>query len=286
MMAEGYNYQNELRNLKKYYEGDPLQKRFSLLLLSPWGAGKTYTVCHTARTPIHIDSFDPGGTKCVRDMIETGDVVADVRWECEDPLDPSRFEKWIGDTERRLKIGYFNHFGTYVLDSSTKWGDAIMNYQLKGRGKAGTNPEYRKDYNPQKLLMRTYLTKLMNLPCDFILTGHFRENKELLSIDTQTGIEKSKTEYRYYVTGDALITIPLLFDEIYALQTRETSQGYERRFLLESQGQYQCRSRLKANGKLDISEPANIKALLKKVGLKWEDKPHLDFGQDEANSSI
>lgn len=277
-----YTYQNELSNLKKYYEGDPLQKRFSLLVCGNSGVGKTYLL-RSARKPVHIDSFDPGGTKCLRDLIASGDVIADTRWENEDPFDPSRFEKWMKSIDTRFEIGYFDHFGTYCLDSATTWGDAVMNYQLKGQSRAGQAPKWSTDYVPQKTFMVNYLKKLMRLPCDFILTGHLREIEELLSVDLKTGIQRKNVEYRFMTTGQAVVTIPLMFDELYVLTTKDTSKGLERELLIDSQGKYVARSRLKANGKLEATEPADIKALLKKIGLSWEDKERLNFNQKKED---
>lgn len=270
-----YDYRNELEAVKKYYEGDPLQKRFSALICGPIGIGKTYLLS-TCRFPVHIDSFDPGGTKCLRDLINAGWVVADTSYENEDPFAPSAWERWVRRTELRFEIGYFNYFGTYCLDSSTKWQDAAMNFQLKSAGRVGQAPQHRHDYTPTKILMQNYTRKFMNIPCDYILTGHFRENEEILSIDRQTGIESKKVEYRYLTIGQAAVTIPLMFDEVYVMLAEATSSGtYDRKFLLESQGTYIARSRLKANGKLNAIEPANIKALLKKIGLPYENKPKL-----------
>jgi hypothetical protein len=271
-----YDYKSELAAVKKYYEGDPLQKRFSALICGSIGSGKTFLL-RTARKPIHIDSFDPGGTKGLRDLIEAGDVVADTSYEAEDPFNPTAWERWVKRTELRFQIGYFNHFGTYALDSSTKWQDAAMNFQLKGAGRIGGTPQHRHDYNPVKITMQNYITKFMNLPCDFIFNGHFREDEEIIAVDTKTGIERKNVEYRFLTIGQASVTIPLMFDEIYVLQTSPSSEGLKRTLLLESQGKYLARSRLRANGKLDTVEPANIKHLLKKIGMPYEDKPKLSF---------
>ncbi len=85
-----YDYHKELQKVKEFYEGDPLQKRFSALVTGETNAGKTF-LFRTARRPIHIDSFDPGGTKCLRDLITNGDVIADTRWESDDPFSPTTF---------------------------------------------------------------------------------------------------------------------------------------------------------------------------------------------------
>jgi len=271
-----YDYTNELKKVKEYYEGDPLQKRFSALITGETNAGKTFLL-RTARKPVHIDSFDPGGTKCLREYIEKGDIVADTQWEDEDPFEPDKFAKWMKTIDLRLQIGYFDHFGTYCLDSATTWGEAVMNYGLAQKGRAGEIPQHRHDYNPQKVHMTNYIRKLMRLPCDFILTGHLREMRKVLSIDSKTGIVREDIKYRFYTTGQAVVTIPLLFDEIYVLIGEEGPRGPRRKMLIDSMGTYLARSRLKADGKLDAVEEPDIKALLKKAGLDWQDKPPLKF---------
>ena len=276
-----YDYQDELRNVKKYYEGDPLQKRFSLLLTGETNGGKTYLL-RTARRPVHVDSFDPGGTKCLRDLIASGDIIADTQWESDDPFNPKSFAEWMKTIDIRIKVGYFNHFGTYCLDSATTFGDAVMAYQLASKSRAGEAPQHRHDYNPQKVLMTNYIKKLMRLPCDFIMTGHLREIKKLLHLDTKTGISREDIKYRFYTTGQAVVTIPLLFDEIYVITGKGGGAGREpkREMLIDSLGEYIARSRLKANGKLDAVEPPDIRALLKKAGLDWRDKPKLELKGD------
>jgi hypothetical protein len=277
-----YDYTNELKRVRDYYAGDPLQKRFSALVTGGIGAGKTYLL-HTARRPVHIDSFDPGGTKCLRELIAKGDIVADTEWESEDPMNPDKFAKWMRAIDIRLQSGYFDHFGTYCLDSATTWGDAVMGYQLKGAGRAGEAPKWSHDYVPQKVFMTNYIRKLMSLPCDFILTGHLREIEEVLSVDVKTGVQRKNVEYRFYTTGQAVLTIPLLFDEIYVLLGEMSSSGVKRTMLIDSQGKYIARSRLRANGKLNSAEEPSIKELLKKIGLNWEDKPKLELDAKAPN---
>ena len=270
-----YDMKSELKRVRDYYNGDPLQKRFSALITGESGSGKTY-IARTARFPVHIDSFDPGGTKCLRDLIEKGDVVADTQWEKEDPYAPSVFAEWKKTIDIRLKVGYFNQFGTYMLDSATTWGDAVMNYGLEEGGRAGEAPKFTKDYTPQKVLMVNYIKKLMNLPCDFILTGHLKSIEETLGT-TKEGNEIKKIHYRFLTTGQAMVTIPLQFDELYVLIGTDGRNGVERKLLIDSQDKHLARSRLKSSGKLSTYEEPDIKKLLKKIGIVWEDKPRLVF---------
>ena len=267
-----YDAQAELKKARDYYANDPLQKRFSAIITGETNAGKTFLL-RTARRPIHIDSFDPGGTKCLKDLIDSGDVIADTSWETEDPFNPKVYAEWKKTTELRLKIGYFDMFGTYCIDSLTTFGAAVMNFQLNLKNDAGGVPQQRRDYNPQKIEIENQIRRLMNLTCDFIITGHLRENRDLKSLDKSTGIKYEEVRFRLHVTGQAVLTIPLLFDELYVIVGKGSPP--RREMLIDSLGEYIARSRLKANGKLSQSEEPNIKALLKKVGLAWEDKPKL-----------
>ena len=269
-----YDAAAELKRVKDYYAGDPLQKRFSALVCGETNAGKTYLL-RTARLPIHIDSFDPGGTKCLRDLIATGDVIADTRYENDDPFEPKAFADWKRAMDIRFQIGYFKQFGTYCLDSATTFGEAIMNYGLGNKGRAGEAPQMRQDYNPQKVEMTNYIRKLMTLPCDFILTGHLKREAKVLSIDSKTGVVREDVKYRFYTTGQAVVTIPLLFDEIYVITGKAGREGPIREMLIDSLGEYIARSRLKAKGMLNSTEPPDLKALLKKAGFSTGDKPKL-----------
>jgi hypothetical protein len=269
-----YDAQAELARVRKFYAGDPLQKRFSALITGETNAGKTYLL-RTARLPVHIDSFDPGGTKGLRDMIASGDVVVDTRYENDDPFEPKAYADWKKATDIRFQIGYYNQFGTYCLDSNTTFGMAVMNYGLGNKGRAGEAPQMRLDYQPQKTEIINYFRRLMNLPCDFILTAHLREIRKLLSVDAKTGITREEVKYRLYTTGQAVVTIPLLFDEIYVITGKPGPNGPKREMLIDSLGEYIARSRLKSKGLLESIEPPDIKALLKKSGFEYGDKPKL-----------
>ena len=268
-----YSKLDELKRVQAYYDSDRLQNRFSALVTGETGSGKTFLV-RTARQPIHVDSFDPGGTKCLMDMIRAGKVVADTQWENEDPYAPSVFGEWMKTVDIRMRTGYFDMFGTYVIDSASSWGDAAMNYQLGRVEHAGEAPKWNRDYTPQKTYMINYIKKMMNLPCDFILTGHLRAIEEVMG-QTKEGSDIKRVKYRFFTTGQAMVTIPMQFDELYVMVGKETSKGIKRELLIDAQGVYVARSRLKGDGKLNEIEETDIRKLLKKIGLDWENKPAL-----------
>ena len=211
-----YDAKKELDRVRKYYSGDPMQKRFSAIITGETNAGKTF-ILRTARMPVHIDSFDPGGTKCLADLIKKGDVIADTQWETEDPFDPKVYAEWKKTNELRLQTKYFDQFGTYCIDSLTTFAQAAMNFQLNLKNRAGEAPQHRKDYNPQKVEIENRIRRLMNLTSDFIITGHLRESRELRQIDKTSGIKFEEVKYRLFITGQAVLTIPLLFDELYVI---------------------------------------------------------------------
>lgn len=254
------------QEIAKMYSTDKKQQSFNLLLLGEMGQGKTF-LTRTARKPIHIDSFDPGGTKGLEDYIAKGDIIVDTRYESEDPVKPTMTPIWVSEMDKRIKSNYFDHIGTYVIDSSTTWSDMLMNNILKKAGIAGQQPRWAHDYGPQKTLIRNYLKICLDLPCDFILTGHLKT-----TVDEGAG---GKTIFRFATTGQGVVTIPTMFDEIWNMTSKDTSDGLKYRILTQSTGTYACRSRLAKDGLLDKFEEPDIKAILKKVGKDVQDKPKL-----------
>ena len=275
-----YDAKAELQRVLNYYNQDPLQKRFSAIICGNIGVGKSYLLS-TARKPIFIDSFDPGGSKCLEPWIKKGDVIVDSSYENENPYEPTAYRNWQKNMEIRLQTHFFDQFGTYALDSLSTFADAVMNYVMlkaKGGSRAGEVPMHRRDYNPQKTEIVNRIKQLMTLPCDFFLMSHLKEIEETIG-QTKDGIEIKKSKYRLNITGNAILTVPLLFDEIYVLLGSSGAPGspVKRELLLDAQGTYIARSRLKSKGKLKEVENPDIKQLLKKAGLDWEDKPALEI---------
>lgn len=255
----------EISKLRQMYSDDEKQNSFNALILGESGSGKTYLL-RTCRKPIHIDSFDPGGTKGLRDLIDKGEVIADTRYENESPKNPQAFELWQKEMVKREKMGYFSNFGTYCLDSSTTWANAIMNWIMKKAQLTGEAPRWAHDYVPQKVQINNWLGELLKLPCDFILTGHLEAYKDEVN---------GSVSYRYMTTGKNVTTIPLLFDEVYVMVPKESSKGVDYRLLTQSTGTYVARSRLSKGGLLDKYEKCDIKEILRKAKMPCEDKPSL-----------
>ena len=256
----------EAERLRNLYKEDPRQSSFNLLLMGETGTGKTY-IARTARKPVHIDSFDPSGTLCLREYILKGDIIVDTQYENEDPTKPTMFDAWCKNFEQREKDKYFESFGTYMLDSSTMFAEAIMNKILKSANLAGQAPRFTHDYVPQKVMIHNCFKRILALPCDVIITGHIEPIKDEVL---------GSVEWRFMTTGKGTVIIPLLFTEKWIAHTKQTAQGVEYQILTQRNGKYMASSSIAA-GKLSTFEEPDIKKILTKCGFDAKDKPSL-FG--------
>jgi len=256
----------EFARLRQSYQDDERQSSFNVLLLGESGAGKTFML-RTARKPVHIDSFDPGGTKGLRPWIDKGEVLVDTSYEGESPTKPFAYNKWKKDFQERVSSGYFSHIGTYVIDSATSWGEAIMNSILKKANLAGKAPRFTHDYVPQKIEIRNMLRECLDLPCSFILTGHHEIMEDV------DGEGRKALRFKFMTTGKGTVTIPLLFDEIYSIVSTKSSGGVNRALVTQNDGIHTARSRLSKDGKFKVREDPDFKKLLQKAGEPFSDKP-------------
>lgn len=255
--------QKEFSAIRDMYNAQAIQKTFSALVYSDFGCGKT-ELTKTGRRPIHNDSFDPRGTKTVRDEIAEGWYLADTRFENEDPMNPTAFDLWDRVYHARKRNGYFEHLGTYVIDSATTWASAAMNVILKKAGRAGSSPQ-QNDYLPAMTMIENAIKDMLTLPCDIILTAHLDVDK-----DEATG----KMFIGPLFVGKLKQRVPLLFDELYNMQVKRTAKGDDYQVLTRSDGIHKARTRLGKGGIFNAIEQPNIKVLLKKAGYPTEDKPY------------
>lgn len=274
-MSGNLEIKMEAEKLKDLYEKDPRTSSFNAIIYGGLGSGKT-SLLRTCRLPLHVDSFDPGGTKVLKgdailngknypDEMSRGNIIADTRFEVEDPMFPASAKLWDDEFHRRLKLGYFNEIGTYAIDSMTTWSQVIMYDVMKKAGRAGGTPQ-QNDWLPQMTVIENAMRAFLSLPCDCILIGHDAADK-----DEATG----RMFVSLMITGKLSRRVPLLFDEIYMATTKETSKGIDYQLLTKSTGLFTARSRLCTKGQIAVYEPADIKAILKKAGMSTEDKPSL-----------
>lgn len=210
--------------------------------------------------------FDPDGAFGLRDVVgpEHG-IFADTRWSYDDYKRPNAFRDWQNEMKRRLNSDFFEGIGTYMLDSTTMWTEAIMNDIMFRLGTPGSMPaDYDKHWGPQKKAIRKGISDVLKRECNVILTGHLKTIKDRKGVIMK---------YEYRTTGDLAQYIPALFAETWIMDPRKAGNGIDYRVLTQSTGLKTARSRLAGNGLLDTYEPADMRHILKKAGFPIDNKP-------------
>lgn len=252
--------------LQKLLKERPAQtEHIRFLVYGQSGSGKTYSL-RTAKKPLFVDSFDPGGSVVLSDLIAKGLAVVRSEFEQEDPKHPSAFEAWDKAFDELEKAKVMDKFGTYVLDSATTWGQACLNYVMKKAGRAGGTPQ-QNDWYPQMVLMEAGIRRIFALPCDVIFICHDDVQKDEII---------GKLTRAPMLTGKSKTRIPLLFSEIYYSDSKRSSKGTEWVWQLQRDNTNQAKSRLcgLAGKALDFV-PQNYGALMKELGRPYEDLPPL-----------
>lgn len=265
--------------VRKEYQA--VRQSFNLLLMGDHGTGKTWSM-RTARRPVWIDSFDAGGSVSVRDCVEEGWMFV-KRFEDENIYSPHVFRDWEAHFINLYNGGFFEHVGTYVLDSVTTWSEALLTEVMNATGRVPDRdrlyldhrsnqrkgqldkmpiPEQR-DYMVQMKTMTQLLALMTALPCDFVCIAHMHKTQ-----DEATG----KMEYSPLITGKLAQRFPLFFDEVY-VATADNAGNYF--YQTQNDGKSPARSRLSNLGQLPerikISDKSGIKSILKTVGYDHSD---------------
>ena len=267
-MATLLSIKKEAEYIKKLYEEDPRTNTFNAIIHGPIKIGKT-SLARTCPKPVLVHSFDPGGTDVLRDMIASGEILADTRFEIEDPFKPKACRLWEDEFNNLLRKDFFSYVGTYIIDSMTTWAQTIM-YEVIRRAalkKKDRNPgeaPRKQDWMPQMAFIENYMRKFLSLPCHCILMGHS---------DQPTDEEGNAVgDLGIMITGKLRERVPALFSEIYYLRMKDY-RTETRELLVKPVYRIQVGTRLGNGGKLDKTEPPDIKKIMKKVGLSAADKP-------------
>lgn len=275
--------QKKVDEVRKRYEASPRKDSFNALLYGDFGTGKS-SMAGTAVMPVLVHSFDPGGTKTrsLQPLIESGNILIDDRFEVDRWADPHAFRDWEREILDLKQRKFFEHCGTYFLDSGTKWADSMM-YEIvkKGKDKDGKSRQggvpQLQDYLVQQMTAVDWLGELMSLPCDVIVTGHI-------------GIDKDEVTGAMYTSllmaGKLTYKVPLVFDEKYITKVTQGSKGSEYRLQVHSDGMWKAETRL-GGSSLSMYEEQNLCKLFTKAGRKWAHKPSFSelmaIPQPEAN---
>lgn len=246
------------------------RNKANILIIGPPGSGKTFNAARTAPGPVLIHSFDPGGSRGVADFVEEGRVIVDTRFEEEFAHAPTAYRAWEGEYNALKRDRIFDHIGTYVIDSWTRFTSALMNAILKDRGRAPSQrtdlgkdpniiPEIQ-DYLVQQKVLEQVLGDLFSLPCNLVILGH-----QIIEKDDATGRMQPA---QILMAGKKFAAqVPALFDEVYFAVSKSTSKGQEYSYITTQQGLLSGRSRLSKGGILSATEPQDLQAIFTKVGI-------------------
>lgn len=257
--------QNMAQHLTENFEQSAAAERFRLLNTGESGTGKTYLL-RTARKPVHIDVFDPDGAQSLLPYIKRnpGHIIVDDSCSWDDPKNPRAATAWSNMFQKRKQMGYFDHIGTYCIDSITTFSNYIMNHVLYKAGRVNANPQ-QQDYLLQMTMIKTAISTIMSIPCDIVVNGHLEMTKDEVS---------GQVLMRLLVTGKLTNQLPLLFSEVYVSVAKATAAGIQYSLLTQSTGRYVARTRIGGEVFETFEEP-DIKKLLSKAGMSTKDKPLL-----------
>ena len=255
-----------LEEIRATYDTSRAVDTLNAMVLGPIGSGKTMLLT-TCPRPIVIDCFDPGGMKSIRGDIEKGGIYPTL-YEADDRRKPYAYTNWEGTLRQRVKEGFFDHIGTYCIDSFTSWVPCLMSQivyrqSLKPKKERDEFLPAIQDYLIGLMTIRDVIKYIANLPCHFIMTGHMAKEKD----------ELKGTVFDIFKASPSLqIEVPLLFDEVYITHIDASGVMNKYEMYTGKRGTNEAKTRIGGKGLFKLSEPQDIKNLLKKAGLPYEDK--------------
>ena len=152
-----------------------------------------------------------------------------------------RFETKLRELEKLAEAKTFP-FDIVILDSFTTFVDAMMRHIIK------TNPTVARtrsvttdipsmlDYRIQNIHVKSLITRLLSLPCTFILLAHIKTEKDELT---------GRIQNLPNAPGGLAVHLPVVFEEVY--RTFVETKGTERIYKAQTQSDdsYQARTQIK-----------------------------------------
>lgn len=250
------------------YESRDRIDKFRGLIYGNSGTGKS-RIALTCPQPVYADSFDPQGfqLRALRSMVEAGTLIVDDRWERDDWKKPTIWRDWEKEMYTRRQEHFFDYIGTYILDGTTRWAQAMM-YEIMRRGskktgtRAGGTPEIQ-DYLVQQFTGADELGRLLDLPCHVVVTGLIGIDKDEVTGKMVSGL---------LLAGKFSAQLPPLFSEVYVSEYSERSGGT---LMTSPESIFLAKTRM-GEGVFAHKEEPDIKALLRKAGMDDSDHPMLE----------
>lgn len=249
----------------KHFQENTSDENINYFIFGPSKVGKT-TLLATARRPVYIFQFDPGGSRVegLRKGIKEGWIIVDSRYEQDDPKDPKKWDLFTKDVKTKKKTGFFDHVGTVVVDSLTTMNKVAMNHVLSQAKRAGTHP-YQQDWPIQMAYVYNLITLLLQTNCDTIFLAH-----DDLQKDELTGA----ITYEPLVSGKHRRQLPILFDELLVMGAKKNGKNVERYILTQPVQRYKSVGSRIGGTKFKDEMAPDLRAMREIAGFPMEDKPY------------
>lgn len=243
-----------------------------LLLIGDGGVGKT-DLCCSAPKPIHIDSFDPDGTALERrkGLFESGDILTNTNYEYALYKDGTAVSDWARNFDELKGMDYFSRIGTYVLDSLSNFGEAVMsmvvndNPQISRVGKSKSPA--MSDHFIQQPLVVDFMKMICQLPCHTIVTAH---------IGRQTNDATGEVIISLAGSQQFALKVQQAFAERWFLRAMVQGDSVSRWIQTQTDGYYHAKSVRGGGGRLpgQITN-LSLQQIFKDLDLAWQDKEKL-----------
>ena len=250
------------------YKETKAKDKINALIMGMNGTGKT-SLAATCPKPVYLAGFDPAGYKTVmlRDSIKKGDIIVrpfdDDNWE-----KPTAFRRWETELNDLTKSGFFDHIGTYFLDSFTTFARSIA-YGVIAKGKPNCTEQKvlsQSGYQVQQYIAINAINKLADLPCHFIMTAHCAKEIDELNGGVEVMIEAAPSQRS---------AIPTAFMEKWFMRVDVKGDKPKHTIQMFNDGKYRAGTNLGTVDTFTLREEPNIYKILTKAGYDASDKPSL-----------
>ena len=197
-------------------------KTYKILLAGDTGTGKTMQF-ETMPGPRYAHIFDPAAHNTL--TLEEGEYDNFFPLPSEMSLLPAKghqktdanlYVRWAKHFQRQLNEGFFEKVGSFMLDSATVLGLALLNYQRK----ITDSKDERQHHMLAGETMIEALWAVFTLPCHVLVTMHTKP-AEVMVGETKTGERTNKLT----VPGGAQLMLPRLVSASWYTSLVESKNG-------------------------------------------------------------